>query len=162
MCCMYKRIIYVNVWLGPISIVSNAIGCGPCFVVASCHRMASSTWPHKLRYTHTHTPTHTHLERATHKNTGNCIKNMYIPYNSVSCHFDVAQKCWQRLFGRERTYICHSPRPHHGGYTPLCTHNYKDSICKRVHRREYFLQGISIQTASPQTRCVRPAGQLML
>lgn len=67
MCCMYKRIIYVNVLLGPISIVSNAIGCGPCFVVATCHRMASSTWPHKLRYTHTHTPTHTLIESDAQK-----------------------------------------------------------------------------------------------
>lgn len=42
------------------------------------------------------------------------------------------------------------------------TYTYIDGMCKRVDRREYFLQGISIQTASPQTRCVRPAGQLML
>lgn len=60
--CMYKHFTYVNVLLGPISIVSNAIGCGPCFVVATCHRLASSTWPHKLRYT---THTHTLGERRT-------------------------------------------------------------------------------------------------
>lgn len=58
---------------------------------------------------------------------------MYIPYNSVSCHFDVAQKCWQRLFGRERTYICHSPCPHHGGYTPLYTHTTTKIVCVSVY-----------------------------